>query len=179
MLHPKSGCAALSSIEVEVTRPRPGQLMMRYAVAGTTGALHLPPVGAPGRADGLWRHTCFEAFVCAEAGDGYYEFNFAPSMQWAAYRFDAYRTGMSEVDGIIAPRIEAKSGNRTYELHATLELTGLVDLPVDAPWRLGLSAVVEEEGGSLSHWALAHPPGEPDFHHSDCFALQLAPALRP
>jgi len=23
---------------------------------------------------------------------------------------------------------------------------------------------------------LAHPPGKPDFHHPDCFALELPPA---
>jgi hypothetical protein len=26
---------------------------------------------------------------------------------------------------------------------------------------------------------LAHPPGKPDFHHSDCFALELPATVRP
>jgi hypothetical protein len=39
--------------------------------------------------------------------------------------------------------------------------------------RLGLSAVVEATDGGLSYWALRHPPGKPDFHHIDAFALQL------
>jgi hypothetical protein len=35
---------------------------------------------------------------------------------------------------------------------------------------LGLSAVLEEQDGTKSYWALAHPPGgKPDFHHPDCF----------
>ena len=43
--------------------------------------------------------------------------------------------------------------------------------------RMGLSAVIEEEGGVFSYWALAHPPGAPDFHHAACFAARLpAPA---
>jgi hypothetical protein len=46
-------------------------------------------------------------------------------------------------------------------------------MPHDAPWRLGLSAVIEDTRGSLSYWALAHPPGKPDFHHADGFALEL------
>ena len=39
--------------------------------------------------------------------------------------------------------------------------------------KLALSAVIEELDGTKSYWALAHPPGKPDFHHPDCFALTL------
>jgi hypothetical protein len=67
------------------------------------------------------------------------------------------------------------SGGR-FELRAALALGRLPGLPGDAPWRLGLSAVIEEAGGGLSYWALAHPPGKADFHHSDCFALELPAA---
>jgi len=43
----------------------------------------------------------------------------------------------------------------------------------EATTKLGLSAVIEEADGTKSFWALAHPPGRPDFHHPDCFALTL------
>jgi hypothetical protein len=33
--------------------------------------------------------------------------------------------------------------------------------------------VIEEVSGVFSYWALNHPPGEPDFHHPDAFALEL------
>jgi len=36
-----------------------------------------------------------------------------------------------------------------------------------------LSAVIEEESGTLSYWALRHAPGRADFHHPDGFALEL------
>ena len=36
---------------------------------------------------------------------------------------------------------------------------------------LGLSAILEEEDGTISYWALAHGAGRPDFHHPACFAL--------
>jgi hypothetical protein len=39
--------------------------------------------------------------------------------------------------------------------------------------RLGLSAVIEDIDGRLSYWALKHPPGKPDFHHPDSFALDV------
>jgi hypothetical protein len=38
-------------------------------------------------------HTCFEAFVAPAGINGYYEFNFSPSTDWAVYRFSAYRRG--------------------------------------------------------------------------------------
>ena len=43
----------------------------------------------------------------------------------------------------------------------------------DVGAKLALSAVIEELDGTKSYWALAHPPGKPDFHHPDCFALTL------
>jgi hypothetical protein len=86
---------------------------------------------------------------------------------------------MSVADGISAPRIETRSDGGSYELQASLSLDRLPDLPGNAAWRLGLSAVIEEVGGDISHWALAHPPGKADFHHSDCFTLELPAAWRP
>jgi hypothetical protein len=42
--------------------------------------------------------------------------------------------------------------------------------------RLALAAVVEEDDGRLSYWALQHAPGNPDFHHPECFTLELRAA---
>jgi hypothetical protein len=38
---------------------------------------------------------------------------------------------------------------------------------------MGLAAVIEEAGGTLSYWALAHSEDKPDFHASACFAAAL------
>jgi len=75
--------------------------------------------------------------------------------------------------------MEVRSDGACFELRASLDLNRLADLPSNGPWRLGLSAVIEEAGGGRSYWALAHPPGKPDFHHSDCFALELPAIERP
>jgi hypothetical protein len=37
-----------------------------------------------------------------------------------------------------------------------------------------LAAVIEDENGGLSYWALRHPPGKPDFHHPNAFAMTIA-----
>jgi len=176
VLHPDSRCTAAMHIEVEVSRPHSGNLLLHYCMTGKMSDLRMPPVIAPTRGDQLWRHTCFEAFVRAPPSAAYCEFNFAPSTQWAAYRFNGYRNGMSVESEISAPRVEVQSNGACYQLQASLELDRLPHLPSDAVWRLGLSAVIEETSGRKSYWALAHPPGKPDFHYSDCFAHELPAA---
>jgi hypothetical protein len=175
-LHPDSRCSAVNRIEVDVVFAHPARLELRYVVTGAIGDLRLPGVTTPARADGLWRHTCFEAFVCALPLAEYYEFNFAPSTQWAAYRFSGYRAGMTVASEIGAPRIDVQSNADCCQLQVTLALDKLAGLPGDAVWRLGVSAVIEETGGALTYWALAHPAGKADFHHSDCFAHELPAA---
>ena len=102
-LHPDSQCRAVNAIAVEVVRARPAGLTLRYAVSGTIGNLRLPDRQTPARADELWRHTCFEAFVRALPSAAYHEFNFSPSTRWAAYRFSGYRAGMTPISGIGPP----------------------------------------------------------------------------
>jgi hypothetical protein len=168
-LHPDSLCVAATHVEAEVACPRRGSLVLSYVVSGKISDLRMPPIVAAARADELWRHTCFEAFVRTSAGPAYYEFNFAPSTQWAAYRFSGYRSGMRVATEIGAPRIEVRSRAETYTWQAELEFDGLSSL-----LHIGLSAVLEETSGRKSYWALAHPPGKADFHHADCFTLDLS-----
>src|SRR5215471_1684728 len=104
--HPESLCVAATRIEVGVAPQSAGSLLLTYVVHGNIGELRLPPTTAPARGDALWQHTCFEAFVGTAAGAAYYELNFAPSTQWAAYRFDSHRSGMRVATEISAPRIE-------------------------------------------------------------------------
>jgi len=40
---------------------------------------------------------------------------------------------------------------------------------------MGLSAVIEEEGGVKSYWAMTHASEKPDFHDAACFAAGLEP----
>ncbi|MGE0594746.1 MAG: DOMON-like domain-containing protein [Hyphomonadaceae bacterium] len=166
ILHPDSRCTAVRDIAVEVTRSGAHGLVLHYAVRGAVDDIVWPAPSTPERADGLWKQTCFEAFV--GTGDvGYAEFNFAPSRLWAAYRFDNYRAGMSPLEGV-TPRIETSRDPGCFELRAELAALAPGSL------RLGLSAVIEEIGGAKSYWALAHTPGAPDFHHPDSFVLETS-----
>ncbi len=178
-LHPDSRSTAVTQIEVDIARPHPGHLMLSYSLTGRLRDVLIPPVAASGRSDGLWRHTCFEAFVRPPVGADYYEFNFAPSTQWAAYRFSGYRSEKSAATDVGLSVIEVKSRANLYTLQATLDFDRISGLSRLAGCNLGLAAVIEDVGHRMSYWALAHPPGKPDFHHADGFVHELIPAIAP
>jgi len=142
---------------------------LAFALAGDLSALRIPEPRTPRRMDGLWRHSCFEVFVTAGEDPGYREFNFSPSGEWAVYAFRSYRDG-GELEIEPAPGIVVRRSMNRLELDAEICQDFL---PPGRPLRLGLSAVMENADGELSYWALRHPPGKPDFHHTDAFALQL------
>jgi hypothetical protein len=170
--HPESSCFAVKHLEVEVARPQARNLVFAYALTGRIDDLAMPARAAAVRSDALWRHTCFEAFLGTSLDPAYYEFNFAPSTQWAAYRFSRYRTGMRVATEISVPTMAVESTSDRYILRVSLDL-GQALLAEGAMWRLGISAVIEEIGGNRSYWALAHPAGKADFHHSSCFTLEV------
>ncbi len=100
-------------------------------------------------------------------GEGYREYNFAPSGQWAAYTFSGYRDGMADLDAA-APQIQTRIGQEAVEVTAVIEAPH----PGET-WTAGLAVVLEDAAGGRSYWALRHAPGKPDFHHSDGFVAEL------
>jgi hypothetical protein len=52
-----------------------------------------------------------------------------------------------------------------------MELAALPNAPW--PWRVGLTAVVEERSGHRGYFALRHPRDKPDFHDAAGFAVSL------
>lgn len=173
--HPDWPCPAVDHLTVEVTRPARDALSFRYEVVGQISGLQLPPERPPTRADGLWQTTCFEAFLRPAGAKGYLEFNFAPSGEWAAYAFSDYREGMQPLEPLGAPAIVTTAHPGLLTVEVTVSVSGLAD----GPWRLGLSAVIEGQDGAKAYWAVTHRPGKADFHHPDCFALDLPEALTP
>ena len=167
--HPLSEEDFVDRITVQVDRAEDGRLQIKYTLHGLIDEMHLPEVAQPERTDGLWKDTCFELF-CGGADEGsYVEFNFAPSGQWAAYAFTAYREGMTEIP-CAPPHIDCTAGEGIFDMTITMDLPeSLRTVDVMA----GFSAVIADKDGRIAYWALAHPPGKADFHHKDCFALQL------
>jgi hypothetical protein len=164
-------------IAVKLSVPECDVLKLEYILTGDIESVALPPLEIPGRTDNLWEHSCFEAFV-ALSGNAYLELNFAPSRLWASYVFSNYREGMASAEDVRRPDIFIeKGGSQYFMLTAFIDLSQLpIGISLASPLALGLSAVIENNDGQKSYWALSHPQGKADFHHRDCFALQLGAA---
>jgi hypothetical protein len=122
----------------------------------------------PRRRDNLWQSTCFECFLKEEGQEPYQEWNFSPSGDWAAYDFEAEREGMEIADVANPPYVRVEDNLSWWGLGAT------ISIPAEPRFRIALSAVIEEQGGRRTFWALHHPGEQPDFHHPDCFTARLA-----
>ncbi len=174
VLYPESSGNGVRTIDVRVRQERPGALIFQYVLrAADMPRICVPPMRLPSRADELWKHTCFEAFIATADTPRYYELNFSPSREWAIYSFDAYRHGMSPLDVTLPPELSVRRFDDRLELDATVRLPELNASQSARALQLALGAVVEDESGTLSYWALKHAADKPDFHHSDGFVLEL------
>ena len=144
---------------------RAGELQLTYTLTGPLAHLRLPAPQLqpqPQRRDELWQHTCLEAFLAVAGQEGYWELNLAPAGDWNLYRLDGYRRNLRAEPALQALPVEVTRTAGRLDLRAALPLPA--PLAQAAELELGLTAVLEHDDGALSYWALAHPPGEPDFH---------------
>lgn len=174
--HAGTACAAVQSLTVELETLPGRNLLLRYELTGDAGQLRIPAPLPPVMADGLWEHTCFEAFIAVEGDAAYHEFNFSPSGQWAAYAFSDYRVRRQWTAGR-APCINCVQTNEGFRLEALIATVDLPTNPRNKPFQLGLTAVLETVDGSLSYWALRHPNMHPDFHHRGGFVQTMDTAI--
>ncbi len=206
--HPDMPPGEVAGITCTLTFADAGNWSIGFSVTPSE-SLVLPHPVRPQREDGLWQRTCFELFIRDPASGRYLEFNLSPSGCWAAYAFETYRAGHSElsikpisittsdpeqftlgmrqrledlgldqefIDAMLAqPLGDAGPAPATaFALNAICDNSGF-DFAADC--EIGISAVIEETDGTKSYWALAHPPGKPDFHHPACFAATLPAPL--
>lgn len=151
-------------------------LEFEYSLEGEIEQLRWPASRQPERMDGLWQHTCFEAFLAESGRAGYCEFNFSPSGAWAAYRFAAYRAGMQALDVAQAPCIDVRREANRVRLVAAVMLSAvpeLLDWARGASLELGLAAVLESSSGQRTYWSVRHAPERADFHDRQGFCARL------
>lgn len=171
--HPATPCPAVRRISVTIAHAETArELAIHYRVEGDIGRLRIPLPGTARRRDELWQHSCFEAFLRPDANDSYHEFNFAPSGDWAAYRFRARRSEWI-FPAMPAPRIAFRRLADACELSAAVSLAALAELAGAATLLAGITAVIETDDDLLSYWALAHGGPTPDFHDPSTFTLQV------
>jgi hypothetical protein len=169
--HPAHAPLEVSSIEARIIGVDDNWLRLRWRIEGAQ-ALVVPPFAGKGRADNLWRSTCFELFLMPDGGPAYCEFNLSPSERWAAYDFASYRDGMAERPADREPQTMMRQGSTFAIFDASIPLSAL---PTQDSM-MNLAAVIEEEGGTKSYWALVHPADKADFHDPACFVAMLPAA---
>jgi hypothetical protein len=178
LCHPATPDSIVTGITVDVDSLTSDLLVLDYRIRGDIDRLQLPPQAPSRFQDLLWQHTCLEAFIGFEDSDTYFEFNFSPSSQWAVYRFESYRQNVTSLDPLPTPRVIVRRRGDEIEADVDIHLGGIPGLSAaeiqGRELRLAVSAVMRSEQGTISYWALAHPPGKPDFHHREGFALRLA-----
>ncbi len=175
--HPIQFVAAVRNIDADAIRLPSGDLALSYRLAADMNHLPIAPRTCAKRTDGLWQHTCFEAFFGVAGTANYLEYNFSPSGQWAAYAFSAYRQRDVGADPLLSPRIAIHQFGDSFTLEVLLASETFPDSMNSAALQLGLCAVVEDRDRRLSYWALCHaqggPKAVPDFHRRDTFVLEL------
>jgi len=148
------------------------RLTIGYTLRGNLAALVIPATAEnPLRQHDLWEGTCFECYIAAKDAPDYWEFNLSPAGHWNVYRFADYRQGMREEPAFAALPFIARRQPEALTLDLELDLARLVS--TDARLQVAISAVVEDQNGNLTYWAVAHCGPEPDFHRRDSFIVEL------
>lgn len=156
MLHVACDLGPIRAVTASISAT-PDGCAAEFRLDGDVQGIVVPPATTPSRHDNLWQTTCFEIFWQPLAGTAYREFNLSPSGQWAAYDFDSFREGMRDAPvGAIAISCSHDGAGLILTAHIA------ADLP--DPAQVALNAVIEHADGTKQYWALAFPPGKPEFH---------------
>lgn len=167
--HPGHPVEGVTAVGVSICREAGGVAVV-YDLHGQLTELAIPAGTSSVRRDELWKHTCFELFLKDDGANAYTELNFSPNGDWAAYRFERYRQGRTDLD-CIAPQITTRSGTNGLVFSVFMPLDGL-DVGTGQV-RLGPAAIVAAKNGAQSYWALYHPEDKPDFHLNENFKISL------
>ena len=144
--------------------PKRSSLFLNYQIKGELSELILPEPGSKvERRDGLWQHSCFEAFFRFADSAKYLELNLSPFSAYNAYLFEAYRSQMQEYN-IRPPLLSANREKDSYGFSAKLEAFDISFFS-----HFSATAILEFKSGELSHWATKHAASKPDFHLSESF----------
>lgn len=163
VLHPDCAAGSIHSIEAEIVSTGTG-CRATFVARGDVAKIAVPVVAMPGRFDNLWKTTCFEIFWSHD-GTSYREFNLSPSTRWACYDFDAFREGMRNAPAEVEIAVTVSEG----ELRLTADIRSTLPLPAT----VALNGIIEDADGVNRFWALAFRDGVPEFHASECRAVEL------
>ncbi len=147
-------------------------LAASFELAGDLAVLDIPQsVPTPSRQDRLWEDTCFEFFIAPKNSPQYWEVNLVPSGNWNVYHLDDYRQGLRAEPSVTTLPFAVRRQPGLLSLDVEVELDKLVQ--ASEPIQVAISAVVKQQDGEVSYWALAHCGTQPDFHLRESFIVEL------
>ncbi len=163
-------------LDAQASRTSTGiQLRYRLHAADPTLLASLIPAETAepsSRRDGLWKSTCFEAFIGVKNSKAYFEFNASPAGDWAWYTFDDYRKGMRK------PELAAGAEPKLLESRRTadrFEITWLIPnaaLGGISPDSVAPASVLDHHG-DLGYWSTKHAGSVADFHLRESFIIRI------
>ncbi len=167
MLHRTCDLGPIRAVTAAIT-PTDTGCEAEFRLDGRVSGIKVPEPAPAARTDNLWKTTCFEIFWQPIGQPGYVEFNLSPSGRWASYDFDSFREGMRDAP---VDAISLSCSHRESDGAGELVLSASVAAQLPTPAQVALNAIVEHADGALQYWALAFPPGPPEFHSEACRQL--------
>ncbi len=172
-LQPFPTTSKLPQIEINGRVNRKDQMLsIEYQLFGDLNAISIAPLAnVPSRQFQLWEATCFEFFIGIPGDRNYWEFNLAPSGDWAVFALDDYRQGLRDELAFTSLPFQVDRYPNYITLSLEFDLSELILAEQDL--ELSVTTVVKSSQGELSYWAIAHSDKEADFHLRDSFLIKL------
>ena len=151
------------------------KVMIEYVLTGDMKEFSIPAVSLnPSRVDGLWCHTCFEAFMRFEDSEAYYELNASPTDDWNLYSSSGYHQDRIADDRINYIFQESHFSEGIYRKVIHVDFANIFPADLNKlDLHMGITAVLEDRNQNLSYWAHTHCDTRPNFHMLESFSLQL------
>ena len=167
LAHPDSACRGGCSHPVEARLAAPAQLGCHYALHGDIGRVRLPDSPRGRRARTGCGGTPASRSSWRRRWPATTNSTFHPRSTGRRITSRITAAGMTPAR-LAQPPAPARAAAAPRGLELVSDAAILRDWRIwpRAPrLQLALAAVVEDEDGRLSYWALRHAPGKPDFHH--------------
>jgi len=147
-------------------------LSIVYELSGNVSKVQIAaPSDTPTRKHDLWQETCFEFFLGIKNSPIYWEFNLSPVGHWNVYRFDDYRQGMREETAYASFPFHIRTQQNMLSLNLRCGLDAIV--PFNQILEVAITAVIKQNDGEITFWALSHERPEANFHERRSFIIRL------
>lgn len=160
--------AEITGVDIQADIEIDGQtLVFKYDIIDPDGKILIPKpeIEILARQDGLWNHTCFEAFLAIPNSPSYYEFNFSPKSAWNVYKFTNYREPQP-------PKRSEDFSIKKMDVSGTKFIVQCENHTAFSQFEVSLNAVIEFHDHQKHYFALAHNGGKPDFHLRKNFIIK-------